>query len=95
MMSLQKLPDLRILDVAGCWKMGDYGVLHISEIETLEKLNLSSLNITSYGFMLCAVLPRLRVLNVHRCGKLRDNAMVHVIRFPRLQVSLKRSYEIQ
>ena len=93
MMSLQKLPDLRILDVASCWEIGDYGVLHISEIETLEKLNLSSLKITSYGFMLCAVLPRC-VLNVQRCRKLRDDSMVHVQRFPRLQVSLERSYEI-
>ena len=87
MMSLQKLPNLRVLDVSACIHMGDYGVLHISEMVELRKLNISALNVTEYGFMLCAVLPHLKHLDVQGCYPLRDDSMTHVRRFPCLEVS--------
>ena len=89
-MILQKLPNLRVLDVSACIHMGDYGVLHISEMVTITKLNISSLNVSGYGFMLCAVLPHLRVLEVQSCYQLRDESMTHVRRFPCLEVSFAR-----
>ena len=77
---LEIRPDsLTNIDLTGCSKITDNGLLHLSKVINLTNLNLSECyDITDAGLKHLSVLKKLTNLNLSLCDKITDEALIYV-----------------
>ena len=74
---LKGLPNLEELDLVGCYKITDAGLVHLKGLTKLEYLNLSYTNITDAGLAHLKGLTKLETLSLSRT-KITDAGLVHL-----------------
>ncbi len=69
--------DLKILNLTGCWKITDAGLVHLKGLTNLKKLSLGQTRITDAGLAHLKGLTKLEYLNLYGT-KITDAGLAHL-----------------
>ncbi len=83
---LKNLPNLKQINLFGCWKLTESGLQHLQTLVRLKSLSLSScFQLVDHDVACLSLLSSLEDLNLSKCSALGDRSLEHLSNLRKIQ----------